>query len=46
MKTEQEAFQNHRDKDSNGKLDKREIGDWLLPQVLQAWDVSARETFI
>ena len=33
MKSEKEAFQKYHDKDGNGKLDKREIGDWIAPQV-------------
>ena len=30
--SEREQFTNYRDKDKDGKLNKREIGDWVLPE--------------
>ena len=32
MSSEREQFNNYRDKDKDGKLNKKEVGDWVLPE--------------
>ena len=39
---EREQFHKHRDKDGDGKLNKKELGDWILPEDFDHAEAEAR----
>ena len=39
---EREQFHTHRDKDKNGKLDKQELGDWIIPEDFDHAEAESR----
>ena len=39
---EREQFHKHRDEDGNGKLDKKELGDWILPKDFDHAEAEAK----
>ena len=42
---EREQFHKHRDKDGNNKLDKKELGDWILPEDFDHAEAEAKHLF-
>ena len=39
---EREQFSKHRDQDGNGKLDKKELGDWIVPEDFDHAEAEAK----
>lgn len=42
LAAEREQFHKHRDKDANGKLDKEELGEWVLPKDFDHAEAEAK----
>ncbi len=42
LKAEREQFGKHRDTDGNNKLDRKELGDWILPEDFDHAEAEAR----
>ena len=42
VQSEKEQFQQHRDKDGNGKLDRKELGEWVIPEDFDHAEAEAK----
>ena len=42
MQSEREQFQTHRDKNKDGKLDREELGEWVLPEDFDHAEAEAK----
>jgi len=42
VQSEREQFQQRRDKDDNGKLDRKELGDWVIPEDFDHAEAEAK----
>ncbi len=42
VESERDQFHKHRDKNDDGKLDRKELGDWVLPADFDHADAEAK----